>query len=98
MRYGTIPIVRKTGGLADTVGNFTPQALNDGKATGFVFEDYKADALLSAVKRARGVFSEDKQTWLALVRNAMSKRFTWDKSAPKYLRLYEEAIAKHRKE
>jgi len=98
MRYGTIPIVRKTGGLADTVRDFTPQALEDGEATGFVFEDYKADALLSAVKRAYGLFSEDKETWLALVRNAMSKRFTWDKSAPKYLRLYEEAMAKRRKE
>jgi len=98
MRYGTIPIVRKTGGLADTVCDFTRETLKSGEATGFVFSEYKPGALLSAVKRAYSVFTEARSDWMELVKNAMRKRFTWDKSAPQYLHLYESAIAKRKGE
>lgn len=98
MRYGTIPIVRKTGGLADTVCDFTRQNLSLGKATGFVFKEYKPEALLSAVKCAHAVFTEAPEDWQQLILNSMRQRFTWEKSAPQYLHLYESAIAKRRGE
>ncbi|NOY76783.1 MAG: glycogen synthase GlgA [Calditrichaeota bacterium] len=84
LRYGTIPIVRKTGGLADTVVNFNPETHS---GTGFVFEEYSASALIEAVKRAVETF-QNKKIWVQLQKQAMKQDFSWDASAKEYLKLY----------
>jgi starch synthase len=83
-KYGTVPIVRKTGGLADTV--------IDGK-TGFVFEDYSASALHDAIKRAVAAYNNKKE-WKRLVVNDMGLDYSWNASARKYVELYEKALDK----
>jgi len=81
MRYGAIPLVRKTGGLADSV--------EDGK-TGFVFEDYTADQLCRSMWRAI-VMREDKpKEWLAMIKRAMKEDFSWGRSAKEYLKVYKQ--------
>ena len=82
MRYGTIPLVRKTGGLADTV--------EDGK-TGFVFEKYQASALIEAMERAIAAWQEPKR-WQQLVKTAMRQDFSWKRSAREYLGVYKKLI------
>ena len=90
MKYGTVPIVRKTGGLADTVENLSP----DGKkGTGFVFEDYRGSDLLFTIKRAIEAFHQPK-LWTELVQRAMKQDFSWDASARKYLDLYNKILGR----
>ena len=86
-RYGTPPIVRATGGLADTVVDCSPAALADGSASGFVFHEPSAQALLAAIKRATGAWREQK-TWRALQRNGMARNFGWEASARRYAGIY----------
>jgi starch synthase len=86
-RYGTLPIVRKTGGLADTVVDTLPETIANNTATGFVFNEASASSLLEAVKRAMMLYS-DKKTWLTIQANAMKKDFSWRHSALEYLKLY----------
>jgi starch synthase len=88
LRYGTIPIVRKTGGLADTVTDTMPITLADNSATGIVFDDPNSGALLEATKRALLLFN-DKKTWRAIQKNAMQQNLSWQNSAQQYLSLYE---------
>ena len=90
LKYGTIPIVRKTGGLADTISDATTTAIRKGAATGFVFEDYEADALLATVKRAVRTYVERRDLWAKLIQNAMSRDFSWDTSARTYEALFQE--------
>lgn len=85
LRYGSVPIVRATGGLADTIRNFEPASQ---RGNGFVFEDYTSDALHSVLLRAVKTFKQEK-LWKALVKNAMESDFSWNASAKKYERLYE---------
>lgn len=87
LRYGTIPIARKTGGLADTIVDFDAAR---GKATGFLFEEYAGAALLAAVERALAAYNKQR-TWQALMKRAMKQDFSWKKSAKQYLALYEHA-------
>jgi starch synthase len=90
MKYGSVPLVRKTGGLADTVENLSP----DGKrGTGFVFENYRAEDLFFILKRAVEAYHQPK-LWKALVHRAMTLDFSWDASARKYLQLYGEILKK----
>jgi starch synthase len=90
MKYGTIPLVRKTGGLADTVENLS----DDGrKGTGFVFDNYKGDELLFVLRRAVEAFRQPK-LWKTLMQRAMNEDFSWDVSAAKYLSLYEKILQK----
>ena len=86
-RYGTPPIVRRTGGLADTVVDCTPATLANGTASGFVFVDATADALLVAAQRAAAAFREP-STWRALQRNAMARDFSWAAAARRYADVY----------
>ncbi len=86
LKYGTIPIVRAVGGLKDSVEDYDRDA---GAGTGFVFDKYEPQALLGAIRRALDAFQE-KRTWTALRRRAMSKDFSWDRSAAVYSQLYEE--------
>jgi len=83
MRYGALPIVRATGGLKDTVV--------DGQ-TGFVFEEYSAEALLEAVERAVGRFGVENIEFRQMVARAMRQDFSWNASARKYLNLYQKAV------
>lgn len=89
-KYGTVPVVRKTGGLADTVQDFDPKTK---KGNGFVFEDYNADALFDAVKRAYDVYKK-KTVWNSLCKKIMGQDFSWTSSAKKYVDLYKKALAK----
>lgn len=88
MRYGSVPIVRATGGLDDTVKDFNP-ATNEG--TGFVFESYDAWALYATVIRALENYRY-KKTWRTLQKKGMSADFSWNASAKKYVDLYNKAL------
>jgi starch synthase len=85
LRFGTVPIVRATGGLADTIQNFE---FTSQKGNGFTFEDYTSDALHTVLLRAVKTFKQEK-LWKSLVKNAMESDFSWDASAKKYEKLYE---------
>jgi starch synthase len=87
LRYGTIPIVRATGGLADTVSNFNPRT---GRGNGFVFKEYKSEALYNAIVRAIETFG-NKEQWNTLVQRALRSDFSWSNSARKYVELYRQA-------
>ena len=84
MRYGTLPIVRETGGLKDTV---VPYNQFTGEGTGFTFHDYVAQDMLHVIRNAIGVFYE-KETWHKLMEQAMSRDFSWNNPAKEYLALY----------
>lgn len=85
MRYGTLPIVRETGGLKDTV-----QPYNEftGEGTGFSFSNFNGDEMGDAVFRAARLFWDNREVWNQLVTQAMSQDFSWTRSADKYLDLY----------
>lgn len=92
LKYGTVPVVRKTGGLADTVQDWDELSYKgQDTGNGFSFYDYSASALLSSVKRGIDTFPH-KDTWNKIQRNGMSNDFSWDKSAIEYVRLYENLI------
>ena len=88
-RYGTIPIVRETGGLADTIEDALPKSLNNNTATGISFKEASSGALLEAIKRAMLLYG-DKKSWKKIQIAAMEKDFSWKNSAEQYLALYEE--------
>jgi starch synthase len=89
MRYGTVPVVRRTGGLADTVGDCDPRA---GTGTGFAFVEPTPEALLAAVDRLLAVW-RDRDRWRALMRRGMRADWSWDRPARRYLELYRELAA-----
>jgi starch synthase len=91
MRYGTLPIVRRTGGLGDTVIDATPDNIQNKVATGFVFEKKDSDELLACVQRAIRTY-RDKTTWRQLQINAMNRDFSWHKSAQQYVSLYHQLL------
>ncbi len=88
MRYGTLPVVRATGGLTDTV---IDADADPGSGTGFVFEEYSANDLIAAVQRAITAFQNHKR-WRQLQQNAMHKDFSWDRSARSYLEQYKKCL------
>ena len=88
MRYGAVPIVRATGGLADTVENFDPKK-NTG--TGFVFQNYNKWEFFAQVIRALEVYNH-KSIWEGIVKRGMKKDFSWDRIAEKYEDLYKKGI------
>ncbi len=92
MRYGTPPVVRATGGLADTVTDCNERTLADGTATGFVFQEPTAPALFAAIGRALDARAEG-ATWRTLQENGMNRDFGWQISARRYLELFETLIA-----
>jgi starch synthase len=91
MRYGCIPIVRKVGGLADSVKDYSP---DKEEGTGFVFEKYDQLAFLIAIVRAMEAY-RNKKEWTKLIKRAMTEDFSWAKSAKEYLKLFETAIKFH---
>jgi len=87
LRYGTVPIVRATGGLDDTIENWDPRTQ---KGTGFKFTGYTGEALLATVRTALQAF-QDRSGWEKLMRNGIAKDFSWNASAKEYVRVYERA-------
>jgi len=88
LKYGTIPVVRATGGLKDTVEEFDPKT---GKGNGFVFNDYDMPGMLAAVDRALALWRR-KKDWASLVQKAMAADFSWQSSARAYVNLYQKLI------
>ena len=93
LRYGTVPVVRRTGGLADTVRAWDETT---GEGTGFLFDDLSAEACGAALARACAVHA-DPVAWRRLVQNAMAANFSWDASAESYVTCYRRAIRKARR-
>jgi starch synthase len=92
LKYGTIPVVRATGGLRDTIREFNPET---GEGNGFVFSLYKSRKLLEAVVRALTLFN-DRAKWVILMKNAMAADFSWGRSARAYLNLYQKLLVTER--
>ena len=88
LRYGTIPIVRATGGLADTIDEY-----KNGKGNGFLFDKYEPAAFMTAIKRALKLY-KNREEWVKLVRQAMGYDYSWEVSAKKYVDLYKSLIKK----
>jgi starch synthase len=88
LRYGTVPLVRGTGGLADTVWEQGPPRGKGTRATGFVFHDYTPQALLEAIRRALNVFA-DPARWRAIQAAGMAEDHSWDRSAREYVKMYQ---------
>jgi starch synthase len=85
LKYGTVPIVRATGGLDDTI---EPWDARTGKGTGFKFTEYNGESLLLTVKQALSAY-RDQTSWQVLMRNCMSRDFSWNASAREYGKVYE---------
>lgn len=90
LKYGTVPIARATGGLDDTISSFDPE---NRTGNGFKFGPYTAEALLGAIKEALALF-RNKEAWRTLMRNGMNEDFSWDRSARRYLEIYQSLIRK----
>ncbi len=90
MRYGTVPIVRETGGLKDTVQPYDGH-LQEGN--GFTFDHYDANLLLDAVNAAKSVYFDDRNSWDAMVKRNMQKDVSWENSARQYAEMYRELQA-----
>ncbi|WP_348266480.1 glycogen synthase GlgA [Edaphobacter paludis] len=86
LKYGTVPVVRATGGLEDTIDE---QPMSGGN--GFKFWGYNSDALLDALQRALATF-HDKEAWVRMMQRGMAENFSWDKPAQEYVRIYERVI------
>ena len=95
LRYGTLPLVRAVGGLADTVVDATPASVADASATGFVFREPTANDFLAALQRACQQW-QNKETWHELQLSAMAQDFSWQQSAERYLALYRTAAESRR--
>ncbi|MFQ6100984.1 MAG: glycogen synthase [Anaerolineae bacterium] len=93
MRYGCVPIVSATGGLADTVTNYRARL---GRSTGFVFKGHTPKACQRALKRALKLYRDNKKAWRKLQQRGMAADFSWEASAQKYIELYQKAIQLHR--
>jgi len=87
LKYGTVPVVRSTGGLDDTIEPWDPRS---GRGTGFKFSDYTGEALLATIRQALTAF-KDQAGWHTLMRNGMAKDFSWTSSAREYVRIYEKS-------
>jgi starch synthase len=89
LKYGTVPVVRSTGGLADTITDCTPATLAAGTATGFCFAAYHPAAFLEALHRALDVYRNRPAQWLQIMRTGMRQDWSWARSAREYERLYD---------
>ena len=90
LRYGTVPIVRETGGLADTIQDYNSET---SEGNGFVFKNYDTEELLEAIKGALEIY-RDKRAWSKLMLKGMSQDYSWEAQARKYVELYEKALEK----
>jgi starch synthase len=88
LKYGTVPVVRATGGLDDTIDQFDPAT---GRGTGFKFQAYDGSALLECVRQAISVYRNEPAVWRRIQLNGMAQDFSWQASAKEYVKLYEAA-------
>jgi starch synthase len=95
LKYGSIPVVRETGGLADTVCDASEDAIAAGKATGFLFQPYEVDALRKTLQRAIAIYHERPAVWRKLVETGMQQDWSWSASARQYMALYEQLLSRH---
>jgi len=93
LRYGTVPLVRRTGGLADSIEDATPSSVATGDGTGFVFLEPTPEALLEVIERTIEVY-QDFEMWRKIQINGMKKDFSWHSAAKEYDKLYEKAVRK----
>lgn len=91
LRYGTIPVVRRTGGLADTISDYNRRS---GTGNGFVFDEYSGEALLEAIDNALDLFA-DRPKWQKLMLRGMALSYSWEIPAKKYVRMYKAATKQH---
>jgi starch synthase len=92
LKYGTVPVVRATGGLADTITDCTPETLAAGTASGFTFVAYTPTALQEAVERALRLYHESPERWLSLMQTGMRQDWSWDRIAVEYEKLFQMVI------
>jgi starch synthase len=95
LRYGTVPVVRATGGLADTITDANETTLAAGTANGFSFEEYSSLALGETLRRACDAYRKP-DVWRQLIETGMRQEWSWSRSAGQYVKLYEETIARLR--
>jgi starch synthase len=95
LKYGTVPVVRTTGGLRDTVIDLTPATLAAGAASGFCFDDYAPAALAAAMERACRSYAQP-EVWRQLIAHGMAQDWSWKASAAKYVALFAQIAARHR--
>lgn len=93
LRYGTPPLVRRTGGLADSITHATPKTIASGMGDGFAFDDYTSEALLETLSGALELYNEDGETWTRLMDNAMRRDHSWRRAAREYESLMEKMVA-----
>jgi len=93
LRYGALPLVRRTGGLADTVVDADAQSMMDGTATGFVFREPTSWILGETIGRACALYRQDPKAWAGIQRRAMAQDFGWETAAKEYLDLYAGMLA-----
>lgn len=93
MRYGTVPVVRKTGGLADTVISLDEKGMKMTAANGFMFEEYNKETMLKTIDQVMEAF-KDKKTWKKLILNGMKRDSSWNQSAKEYLKIYSSILKK----
>ncbi len=89
LRYGTVPIVRETGGLKDTV---EPYNIYEDEGTGFSFTNYNAHDMLNVINYAKHIYFEERDRWNGIVLRGMEKDFSWKNSAEEYAKLYRQLI------
>ncbi len=89
MRYGTVPVVKATGGLKDTVSPFDAEK---GEGLGFTFQSFSKEEMLDTLKQAIEVYKKDKESWNKLIENDMARDSSWDKQAAEYVSLYNKLI------
>jgi starch synthase len=92
MKYGTVPVVRATGGLDDTVDEWDSKTQT---GTGFKFAAASGDEFYAALQRAIDVFRNDKKSWTKIMRNGMAKHYSWEEPSAEYLKVYTE-VARRR--
>jgi starch synthase len=92
MRYGSVPVARKTGGLCDSIKNYELRITNlfKNKATGFLFKEYKSEKFYQSLKKALDIYYHKPKVWRTIQINGMKKDFSWDGPAKEYLKLYKK--------
>ncbi|MDH3976358.1 MAG: glycogen synthase GlgA [Deltaproteobacteria bacterium] len=93
LKYGTVPVVRATGGLDDAITNYS---YSRKKGNGFKFRAFKPAAMVNALKKAVSLFLSDREDWEGLIKKAMQEEYTWHMSADRYVKLYHKAISNSR--
>ena len=90
LKYGTVPVVRATGGLDDTIEEWNPAAST---GTGFKFEGYSAQNLIAAIDRALAAY-QNREAWQRLMLNGMAQNYSWEQPAREYATIYEEVATR----